>query len=620
MCGIIGQLAFGELDEKKEKVRQESMIFLGSELLQLTQERGKDATGVSMLFEDGNYVGLKMGIEPLEFISRFGKNKEEYGGLVRIWRRSKKPVKAFLGHCRKKSRGGSFDNKNNHPIKVGEIIGIHNGTLENEHKIFKNLECDRDGEVDSEAIFRLMHHYSNNGKEPFTMEMLEEVVTRLDGSYSVLSMSGNNPYQVCGFRDGRPLDIAVIRPLNLVICSSDKKFIELALFRYNKYGNIYMPDAGFPTLKKDDVEYKVLSDDHAVIFDMRKEIGKDTKIEELCEIKKMSREIQEAYKKDPKYGHTRTAYGGTGGIHGHSYNKTAENANKTAATGNKDTGTKIGGDKQDAGKTASKSGGKTAGRVWSKKTKKYVAGVSKEEIEKSAETGNVEIDIATGKISEVELPDEEEKNGKFKLEFTKDAIKTAPTADAQVKELPKPTSGKSSTEKSNSEGGETIEVDVAVDADAMEKSAEASKALELFENLDEVAEALDADSASTLSSLPINALANRMKKFFFREGFAKGYAARKAESGKEKDIGEDKERLTSYIRRLKAMLFMFENILNRSGVGIRSYAIERAVIEALESGADFDSEFMENMFKAGDERSSKIISTVKSMVIDKTNR
>lgn len=622
MCGIIGQLAFGELDEKKEKVRQESMIFLGSELLQLTQERGKDATGVAMLFDDGNYVGLKMGIEPLEFISRFGKSKEEYGGLVRIWRRNKRPVKAFLGHCRKKSRGGAFDNKNNHPIKVGEVIGIHNGTLENEKKIFKNLACDRDGEVDSEAIFRLLHHYSKNGKEPFTMEMMEEVTTRLDGTYAVLGMSGNNPYQVCGFRDRRPLDIAVVRPLNLVICSSEKKFIELALFRYNKYGNIYMPDAGFPTLKKGDVEYKILSDDHAVIFDMRKNVGKDTTVEELCEIKKMPRTIQDGYEKDAKTYGTNGVYGGAGGIHGNSYNRTSHSTSKPNTAGSTKTGNGTGGDKKDAGKTASKSSGKAAGRIWNKKTKKYVAGVSKKEIEKSAETGNVEVDIATGKISEVDLPEEdknEEKDGKFKLELSKNATKTAPMADAQIKELPGPGKGKEASIKNQApESGETIEVDVAVDAEALEKAGEASKKIELFENLDEVAEALEVEGPSTLTSLPMNSLANRMKKFFFKEGFSKGYAARKTEV--EGDGNVDKDTLTSYIRRLKAMIFMYENILRCSGVGVRSYAIERSLIEAMENGADFNREFMDKMFKTGDERSSKILKKIKRMVAEKSNR
>ena len=63
MCGVIGVLAYGDFNEKKdERVRQESMIYLTSELLQLTQSRGKDATGIATMFSDCDYMGLKMGI------------------------------------------------------------------------------------------------------------------------------------------------------------------------------------------------------------------------------------------------------------------------------------------------------------------------------------------------------------------------------------------------------------------------------------------------------------------------------------------------------------------------------------------------------------------------------
>ena len=117
MCGIIGQFAFGEQGAKLEKVRQESMIFLGSELLQLTQDKGRDATGVSLLFDDGNYFGLKMGIPSIEFVSNFGQNDKEYGGFVKVWRESKKTGRVFLGHCRAITRGTALDNNNNHPMQ-----------------------------------------------------------------------------------------------------------------------------------------------------------------------------------------------------------------------------------------------------------------------------------------------------------------------------------------------------------------------------------------------------------------------------------------------------------------------------------------------------------------------
>ena len=151
MCGIIGAMSFGEVeDAKMERLRQESMIFLATELLQLTQSRGKDATGVTTLFSDGNFTGFKMGIPSPDFIARFGETDTDYDGFLKVWRENwqkrKKAAKTFIGHCRKTSIGEADDNNNNHPIKVGDIVGIHNGTLTNYEKIFKKLRCPRDGE------------------------------------------------------------------------------------------------------------------------------------------------------------------------------------------------------------------------------------------------------------------------------------------------------------------------------------------------------------------------------------------------------------------------------------------------------------------------------------------
>lgn len=617
MCGIIGQLAFGELDEAKEKTRQESMIFLGSELLQLTQERGKEATGVSLLFDDGNYIGLKMGIQPIEFIARFGKNEKEYGGVIKAWRKTKRPVKVFLGHCRKTSRGSSLNNNNNHPIKVGEIIGVHNGTLDNDDRIFSNLECKRDGQVDSEAIFRLLHHYTKNGTEPFTLEMIKEVVQRLDGIYAVMAMSGNNPYQVCAFRDRKPIDMALIRPLKTVVISSEKKFIETALFRYNKYGNLYMPDAKFPILKKGDIDYKVLQDDSAVVFDLREKVGAKTDIGDLYDWEKMPRTIIDGYEKLT----TTTTYTKK---HDNNWNKAAGNKTTTHNTAS-GSGVNKGGkaaDTKSAGKSSNKS---SAGRIWSKKARKYVLGLDEEDVTKSTKTGNVEVDVMNGSVEEIGSSnsgnEDGNENAPFELEIDKDTEGRTVATAANIKELPPPKKpGNKAPEVLEAEVAEddgsthTIEVDVVVDAEAVEKAEEMIKTEPIFESVDEVLETLEIEDEKTLKSLPIVALANRIKKFFIKAGFVKGFGAGRAGgTGGRKDAEK-------HIRSLKSIIYMYESILKFSGVGIRSGVVERAVIEAFESGAVLSKAALDRVFTPGDDMNSKILPLVKRMVADKEDR
>ena len=222
MCGIVGAFTFDAFEKKsEEKARTEANIFITTQLLQETVDRGKDATGISLLWADGNYTGLKMGIPSPDFIARFGTTEKDFEGILKLWREYPKLMKIFIGHCRKSSVGNSYDNKNNHPIQIGDIIMCHNGTLTNHEKIFDKLKCNRTGDVDSEAIGRLLHHYTNGGVEPFTVEMIKETSRRLHGSYSVLAMSGNNPFQVAQFRDGRPAEMVLVRPLKMVFVASE---------------------------------------------------------------------------------------------------------------------------------------------------------------------------------------------------------------------------------------------------------------------------------------------------------------------------------------------------------------------------------------------------------------
>ncbi|MEA3296162.1 MAG: hypothetical protein U9Q27_03440, partial [Patescibacteria group bacterium] len=297
MCGIIGLLPFGKLNTEQEKIRQEAMIYLGTELLQLTQTRGKDATGASVMFENGEYVGLKMGISAIEFISRFGKKETDFEGFIKLWRKKGIPAKAFLGHCRKPSTGMStIDNANNHPIKVGDIIGIHNGTIDNNEIIFKNLKRTPIGNVDSEAIFQLLHYLTNNGTDPFTLDILNETCKRLQGSYACLAFNGNNPFQIVAFRDTRPIEVALVKPLKLAIIASDNNFIKTALFRLNIMANIYNYGVNFPIIHKNDVDMSSLTDDSVFLFDLTKEINMDSSVASVYENRHVNR-LEKMWKK-----------------------------------------------------------------------------------------------------------------------------------------------------------------------------------------------------------------------------------------------------------------------------------------------------------------------------------
>ena len=604
MCGIIGQLAFGELNEVKEQVRREAMIFWGSELLQMTQVRGEDATGVSLLFEDGNYFGLKMGIAPAEFISRFGKNEKEYGGFIKAWRRTKRNAKVFLGHCRKKSRGSANNNNNNHPICVGDVVGIHNGTLDNDNRIFENLKCGRNGEVDSEAIIRLIHHYTKNGKEPFTTQMLRDIGQRLSGTYAVIAMSGNNPYQVCAFRDSKPIEILLVKPLSLVVLASEKKFLDMALWRFNKLGNLYMPEANFPTIEKDDIEFKTMQDDSGAIFDLTTKITAKTELGDLFDWEKIPREIVSGYEKET----ADTTYKKTGFY-------TGQNQWKEASSNQKKEDNPVG--SKSTGKSSCKTG---TGRVWSKKAGKYVENIDKQEVEKTKDKGNVEVNVDTGKIEELDKKGDSDGNGPFELEHDKDAEGGVISDSVEIKELDPPSEAETvevdAAEVADKDSSTcTVEVNVEVDAESIAKANEAMRSEISFDSVDDVLEAFEIEDEKTLESLTPMALANRIRKFTLKEGFVRGYTARKKENSNSMNGSAE-----MHIRRLKALVLMTEEINRLSGFKTRDTVVEHVVINAFEAGVDLTKEGLDRIFTAGDDRNSKLIPLIKKIVACKQDR
>jgi len=635
MCGIIGQLAFGEFSDEMEKVRQESMIFLGSELLQMTQDRGKDATGACLLFDDGNFHGLKMGIPAIEFISRYGKTDKEYGGFIKVWRKSKKKGKIFLGHCRATTRGCSLDNKNNHPVIVDEVIGVHNGTIQNDDIIFEKLGCERIGAVDSEAIFRLLHHYTKNGTEPFTTDIMKETVKRLTGSFAVLAFSGNNPYQICGFRDRKPLEMALIKPLKLVVCASDKKFIETSVFRYNKMINLYITGPDFPTLKSNDVVYKTLQDDSAVIFDLRTEINKDTDLEDLYNWEKMPRTKEWTTASSAACGYNTQSQ----------FNNRSSNVNKgmANAAGVKTTLVKDDDNDDDEqpnhkNSDAGSSDGKCQARIWMSALKGYVPEDS-EEAKVMKKLGNVEVDIDKGTSNEIDIPKKNDKqdqiaDGKFALEevgaeaIDKDAkIKPAPV----IKILDRPKKGNAGSEPSDDDNevieGEVfdttaIEADSLADAEAIEAAEEETKRLEQYENIDEIIADLEIKDTDTLEQIPTVSLVNRINKFIMREGVYRGYLRRKKEETDAADrvaLSKKKQEAETNIRSMKAVVRMLLGIIQQMGY-VNNNVIEKVVAEALSKREEVSKEKMDNLFTEGDKKIYHLINRVREVVAEKEDR
>jgi len=288
MCGLVGAIALGKLTKKDELIRQKVMRYVTTELLLRTEDRGKDATGAAILFNNGNYAGIKRGEEASKWFGKFGSGTDKYGSLLKIWKECEDPVKIYIGHCRKGTIGDKEDNVNNHPIKVKNIVGVHNGVIRNDAEIQKHLDCKRDGIVDSEMIFRLYHHMTNEGKEPFTMDMMETLIARLTGAFTVMAFNADNIHQFPVFRDGRDLELVFVKDLSILFMVSELKFWNSFHFQYER--SIFYHELKMPSFLNMDVEKKRFPDDHAAIFNLDVTCTKETTIDDLGEFKKIPRD------------------------------------------------------------------------------------------------------------------------------------------------------------------------------------------------------------------------------------------------------------------------------------------------------------------------------------------
>ena len=149
-------------------------------------DRGADAAGCAWL-EHGRVVVEK-----------------QPGGASDFLERVDVPLDAreLLIHVRDHTKGRPSLHANNHPIRHGSVVGVHNGKIGNDEQVFAELGCGRAEPgmtVDSEAIFAALHWIDD----------VTGALARLRGSLAIAWFDERRPGHVFLARGyGRPLWIA----------------------------------------------------------------------------------------------------------------------------------------------------------------------------------------------------------------------------------------------------------------------------------------------------------------------------------------------------------------------------------------------------------------------------
>jgi len=167
MCGIAG-FSISDQDHRHINCRK-----LAKALALQIERRGTDATGVAWSQQDDdNALGIWYMKDSIA-ASQFVDSMDQMAKFTR----------SAIIHTRYATKGSPENNDNNHPILVGDTIGIHNGGIRNDDEIIEMVGTGRTGQVDTEAIFRLI----DATNEP------TDVLHELQGSAAIAWFNVNQP-------------------------------------------------------------------------------------------------------------------------------------------------------------------------------------------------------------------------------------------------------------------------------------------------------------------------------------------------------------------------------------------------------------------------------------------
>jgi glucosamine 6-phosphate synthetase-like amidotransferase/phosphosugar isomerase protein len=221
MCGLAGMLLF---PRERSAADWAAIGEFFSQNLVCNEERGWEASGVALVRQDGSFLLYKQPVPSSELVEM-----ETYRLVLD---QLGADTLCLLGHTRMPTKGNRWNNANNHPLLAGQVIGVHNGHIENDDQLFQDLALPRRGEVDSEIIFRLLDTvapFSRNGGAGNGQHLeaylgsVSRRVSMLRGRYTTLSVDLWNPGRLLALKQDVPLSVHYHRPWQ-VLCFSSRYF------------------------------------------------------------------------------------------------------------------------------------------------------------------------------------------------------------------------------------------------------------------------------------------------------------------------------------------------------------------------------------------------------------
>ncbi len=154
-------------------------------MFKLSESRGKEASGLALRFDKSIYV-LKEPISSSKLI-KTQQYKQLFNQTLKEQGYDGAQLKAplvVLGHSRLQTNGLSEINTNNQPVVKDGAVGIHNGIIVNDAKLWKTFPTlTKKYDVDTEVFLSLVQMFRAQGKS--VVEAVRSVFENIEGSASV---------------------------------------------------------------------------------------------------------------------------------------------------------------------------------------------------------------------------------------------------------------------------------------------------------------------------------------------------------------------------------------------------------------------------------------------------
>lgn len=219
MCGLAG-IQLYPTERRADELEEIQQLF--TRVLICNEERGRDATGIAVIQSDSSYRIFKQPVPASDLV----KMKPYQDVLDTI----NAETVCVLGHTRMPTKGSRWNNDNNHPLLGEYTLGVHNGRIHNDDALFEEFNFPRQGEVDSEIIFRLLDRVSPTAKKRYPAHVKESAAL-LRGKLASLYVDLRDPAQLTVIRRDNPISLHYEPSLQALFFSSRYLFLRKAFGR-----------------------------------------------------------------------------------------------------------------------------------------------------------------------------------------------------------------------------------------------------------------------------------------------------------------------------------------------------------------------------------------------------